>query len=465
MSIGGIPHNSVGPVTVPQCHGTTRRLAKFQKVEMDYTTITACRSCACTKLTYLFTLGDQHVSDFVPKDRIFSGPKVPIELVLCVNCGLVQQLHSAPAEMLYRRYYWYRSGTTETMKSALGDVVKAACALVKPALGDVALDIGSNDGTLLRWYDTYAPGVVKVGIEPAANLLIPGEVGVDFVIDDFWGSYNVRIRYASLLDEKKAKIITACGCFYDLEDPNPFLADVAKVLHPEGVFIAQLMCLKQMLQLGDVGNLCHEHLEFYSLESLTTLFERNGLEIKHVESNNINGGSYRLYAGLKGGKNSFLGRCSVLGGLAGESGIKLKSVETYSSFFQEAVRNRDECLSWLGKQYACGAKIHVYGASTKGNVLLQWYRLAGTWLANNVDTDTHPWIQCAADKSPEKWGMYTVGSGIPIVSDEESRRMRPDIYLVLPYAFKQEFIEREKDFLARGGKLVFPLPRFEVVGQ
>ena len=468
MTIGGTPHHGVGPVTVPQCHGTTRRLAKFQSIKMDYTTITACRSCACTKLTYLFTLGDQYVSDFVPKERIFSSPKVPIELVLCEMCGLVQQLHSAPADMLYRRHYWYRSGTTDTMRRALFDVANRATEIVSLSDGDVVLDIGSNDGTLLRAYDYCGKSkLVKVGVEPAENLQTEGKRGIDLLVEGFWPGTPEWLE--EFCKGFKPKIVTALGMLYDIEDPNPFIGDVAKVLHPEGVFIAQLMCLKQMLQLGDVGNLCTEHLEFYSLRSLVWLLQRHGLEPFKIEENNVNGGSYRLYCRHQGSGVGTLSAgvydLSLVKYEALENGMSLTDPTTYSSFFQEAVRNRDECVRWLSTQYALGKHIHVYGSSTKGNVLLQFMKLAGNWLADKVADDVLPIIDCAADKSPEKWGMYTVGSGIPIVSEEESRRMNPDIYLVLPYAFRDEFIEREKHFIARGGKLIFPLPRFEVVGN
>ena len=361
----------------------------------------------------------------------------------------------------------HNSGITETMKASLGDVVKAACALVKPVVGDVVLDIGSNDGTLLRWYDLYAKGLVKVGVEPAENMRTYYKgTGEPYLIPEFW-SADAYLRFMAgigrgiRVDDAKAKIITALGMLYDIENPNPFIADVAKVLHPEGVFIAQLMCLKQMLQLGDVGNLCHEHLEFYSYASLRDLFERHGLTIFDVEENSVNGGSYRVYA--KHGHVYRLNSHNTVAEEKAEQVMNLTDPATYSSFFQEAVRNRDECVRWLSVQYVLGKRIHVYGASTKGNVLLQWYGLAGNLLADKVADDILPIIDCAADKSVEKHGLYTVGSGIPIVSEEESRRMKPDIYLVLPYAFKSEFIEREKNFLARGGRLVFPLPRFEVV--
>lgn len=432
---------------------------------MSYST--SCRACHSPHFTYLFSLGEQYVSDFVPKEWIFSGPKVPIELVLCEGCGLVQQLHSAPAEILYRQHYWYQSGTTETMRAALKEVVIAACNVVKPVKGDVVLDIGSNDGTLLRTYDDVSPGLVKVGVEPAKNLATASNYQGMELIDDFWSAAGYFSAMATtplpFIHGPKAKIVTALGMFYDLEDPNPFIADIARVLHPDGVFIAQLMCLKQMLQLGDVGNLCHEHLEFYSYASLRELFERHGLTIFDIEENSVNGGSYRIYA--KHAHTFRLNNHNTVAAEKIEQSMNLTDPVTYPYFFQEAVRNRDECIRWLGKEYACGAKIHVYGASTKGNVLLQWYRLAGTWLGNDVDTDTYPWIECAAERSPEKVGLYTVGSGIPIVSEEESRAQRPDIYLVLPYAFKDEFIQREKTFLDRGGKLLFPLPRFEVVSN
>ena len=210
-------------------------------------------------------------------------------MVICDNCTLLQLKHTAPQELLYARYYWYKSGVTVTMNKALRDITSKVEIMFDLKEGDVVLDIGSNDGTLLRSYSV--PGLITIGVEPADNLLEEGKQGLTYHIHDFWNheAYEKTIQ-------KKAKIITAIGMFYDMEDPNQFIADVEKVLCDDGVFISQLMCLKNMLDSNDVGNICHEHLEYYSFKSLEYLFNRNSLQIFDVEINNVNGGSYRVYA-------------------------------------------------------------------------------------------------------------------------------------------------------------------------
>lgn len=406
---------------------------------------TACRSCGSAALTELFSLGDQYVSDFPaePANPGSSRP-VPITLDLCPGCGLVQQRWTAPQDLLYTRHYWYRSGVTETMRLALRDVVESVSRLVKLCPGDVVLDIGSNDGTLLR---NYPADVVRVGVEPASNLATPDNYGAHGLelVHDFWPPTSGRV-----LPYDRAKVITACGMLYDLEDPNQFVADVARVLHPEGLFVAQLMCLRGMFEKSDVGNLCHEHLEFYSLRSLEALLARHGLRVVDVELNGVNGGSYRLYV-----------RHAVSGRPPGpwvevcreeERLLRLDDPETLRGWWVRAGANLRRCRDFILEEVQVGRKeVWVYGASTKGNVLLQAMGLTGKHLT------------AAADRSPEKWGRYTVGTGVPIRSEEEFRRADPDYALVLPYAFLQEFLRREEAWRARGGRFLVPLPLFEVV--
>lgn len=419
-----------------------------------YTTRTTCRSCGSSESTFLFSLGEQYVSDFVEPGKERSGPRCPIELELCHDCDLVQARHTAPQEFLYTRHYWYTSGRNDTMKAALADVTASVERVVNLAPGDIVLDIGSNDGTLLRSY--RRPGIVRVGVEPATNLRREGERGIDVFLGDFWSAdkYLDTLRLAGPSNsDMKAKAVTACGMFYDLEDPNPFVADIARVLAPDGVFVAQLMCLKQTLQMADVGNYAHEHLEFYSLGSLEMLFQRHGLRIFDIEENDVNGGSYRIFASLQEAERLYPETSHTQAVFLQEELLNLDEQATYQKHSQRLERNRDRCVRFLQKEIACGKSVWVYGASTKGNVLLQWL---------GVDRST---IAAAADRSPEKWGKVTVGSGIPIMAEETFRLARPDYALVLPYAFLPEFVERERAWLEGGGKFVVPLPEFRIVGK
>jgi hypothetical protein len=379
-------------------------------------------------LAEVFNLGTLYVSNFISQDQEGKTPRAPLELVLCDRCSLLQLRHTAPQELLYARFYWYRSGVTETMRKALQDIAEAACRAARPRAGEVALDIGANDGTLL---DCFPDNLIKVGCEPATNLLESLRGKCDHTLPDFW-SYEAYRKLAL----PKAKIVTAIGMFYDMENPNQFVSDAARAMADDGIFIAQLMCLKNMLQTNDVGNICHEHLEYYSLATLKRLFEQNGLEILKIEENDVNGGSYRIYA------RRFR-----------EGSIPLDERFTrrdYLDFFRRVEENKKKCVDFIRTEVGRGKRIYVYGASTKGNTILQYYGLDRKLLCG------------AAEKSPEKWGRFTVGTMIPILSEEEARK-DADYFLVLPYAFLKEFLRREENWRTGGGRFIVPIPEFQVL--
>jgi len=415
-----------------------------EAVNLQVTERKTCRLCNSDKIIPVFSLGVQYVNNFIKKEDREKFIKSPLELILCQNCSLLQLKHTAPQELLYARFYWYKSGVTETMRNALRDITSKAEKMLSLKKGDVALDIGSNDGTLLRAYNV--PGLLLAGVEPADNLAEEGKRGIDYFIHDFWNysSYNKTVG-------KKAKIITAIGMFYDMEDPNQFIEDIAKSLSDEGIFIAQLMCLKNMLDKNDVGNICHEHLEYYSFSSLEYLFSRHGLEIFDVEINEVNGGSYRLYARLKDSKvNTPKGSEERIKKVR-EDEKDFNGIKPYMDFFKRIGENKKQCVEFIKKEVVKGKKVWIYGASTKGNTILQYYGLDNTL------------IEGASERSPWKFGRYTIGSMIPIFSEEDAYKANPDYFLVLPYAFFDEFYKREEKWRKKGGKFIVPLPEFRVV--
>ncbi|MBI2636118.1 class I SAM-dependent methyltransferase [Candidatus Peregrinibacteria bacterium] len=408
----------------------------------EVTAISSCRVCGSSDIVALYSLGNIFVSDFVRKPD--DGIKAPLDMVMCGHCSLVQLRHTAPQEFMYTRFYWYRSGVTDTMKQALRNITEEIERRIQLRAGDVVLDIGSNDGTMLR---TYAQkGLVKVGVEPASNLAEEGRKGLECFINDFWTYYN----YWNVVG-KKAKVITAIGMFYDMEDPNQFIRDAALALEDDGVFVAQLMCLKNMLDTNDVGNICHEHLEYYSLAALEFLFEKNGLRMIDIEHNTVNGGSYRVYAGLKDGKSPRIAGAGERMKRYRDTEKGLEEKRIHMDFFARMERNKKACVDFIRAEVKKGKSVWVYGASTKGNTILQYYGLDSSLIA------------AASERSPEKWGKYTVGTGIPIVSEEEARKRNPDYFLVLPYAFFDEFYRRESEWRKRGGKFIVPLPEFRIV--
>ena len=387
-----------------------------------------CRLCGSNRLKEVISIGNQYINDFPPslsaKGR---NGMCPLDIILCEECSLYQLRHTAPQELLYARHYWYKSGINETIVNDLKNISEIGSSIVNLTSDDVFLDIGANDGMLLKNLKGKA---VTVGCEPATNLLEELKGNCDYVINDFW-SYE---RYKKL-NLKKAKVITAIGMFYDMENPNQFIRDATDALDIDGVFIAQLMTLKPMLQKNDLGNICHEHLEYYTYKSLKYLFENNGLEIYKIEENDINAGSYRIFA-----------RHYKTGSI---DWIENISIEDLYAFKERLNKNKELCVDYIKNAVKEGKKVYAYGASTKGNAILQFYELD-----NRL-------ITAAADKNSAKWGAYTL-TDIPIVSEDEARG-KADIFLILPVGFVNEFVKRETDWLDNGGKFIVPLPEFRII--
>ena len=393
-----------------------------------------CLLCKKKNIKEIFSLGNFFVSNFVKKQNIKNGIKAPLNLLYCENCSLIQLSHIAPQEIMYRKFYWYRSGVTKIMRQGLKNIFEDSLKYVKLKKNDVVLDIGANDGTLLNYYKKN--NFITIGCEPAKNLQKILRRKSDFLIENFWDKKEL---YKVLLKNKlnKPKVITAIGMFYDLDEPNKFIKDAADSLHDEGIFVAQLMCLKTMIEKNDLGNICHEHIEFYSLKSLKYLFENNGLEIFKIEENDINGGSYRLYC-RKYKKGS----------------IKLKNenvLRLMKGFIKRVQENKKITMKFINKKIQEEKKIYLYGASTKGNTVLQYYGL------------NHKKIPLGAERSPEKWGKYTIGTGIKIISEKMARHLNPDYFFVTPWGFVKEFIRREKKWLKNGGTFIIPFPKFKLI--
>jgi cyclopropane fatty-acyl-phospholipid synthase-like methyltransferase len=396
--------------------------------KMEIKPIEKCRLCGSGDFDRLFSLGDLYISTFVNKPGENIG-KAPLTLTWCNNCSLVQLEHTAPQELMYSKHYWYRSGLNKVIINDLKEISEVATKMVSLREGDVVLDLGANDGTLLSFYPKTC---IKIGCEPATNLTEELKKQADICIDDFW-TYD---KYQQIFGDKKAKVITAIGMFYDMENPNQFIKDSAMALDKDGIFIAQLMTSKPMLEKNDVGNICHEHIEYYSYQALKYLFESNGLEIFKVEENSINGGSYRLFA-----------RHYQKGSIDYKEDI---TKERYLEFAKRIEKNKEDFLRFIEKILKEGKKVYGYAASTKGNTILQYYGLTGNHISG------------IAEISKEKLGKYTVGSNIPVI-EEKIAKENADYMIIFPYAFKDSFVQKEKEWLAKGGKFIVPLPYFEII--
>ncbi len=415
-------------------------------------TWTSCRVCG-GPLDPILSLGDQYVSTFLKPEQP-DGPKAPLELVLCEQCRLLQLRHTVSGDLMYENY-WYRSGTNQTMRSALADISGEASKLVHLKPGDSVLDIGCNDGTLLGSYTV--PGLYKIGFDPAQNLAVFSRTVADKVLVGFFDAE--RFLADPDLREARPKVVTSIAMFYDLEDPNKFVSDIQSIMHPEGLWIVQMSYLPLMLKQNDFGNICHEHLEYYSLQSLEYLLHLHGFSIVDAQLNDVNGGSIRALIRNRSADLSTFGdenyrkqagdRVSKL--RESEAQLELDRTTPYREFAERVEGIKNQVCDFIKDQVEREKKVFVYGASTKGNTMLQYFGLDKSVL------------KAAAERNPDKWGMVTVGTRIPIISEADARAAKPDYFLVLPWHFIEEFKAREHVYLSSTGKFIVPLPQFALI--
>ena len=397
-------------------------------------------------------LGEQYVSDFVHPGEENDGETGSLKMGIGPKSGVAQLFDSFPPEKMYKRY-WYRSGVNESMRQELRGIAESAMSFVNLKPGDAVLDIASNDGTMLSFY----PEMLKrIGIDPS-NVATESELygGKIALVNDFFSTEAFRT-----VTDAKAKIVTVIAMFYDIEKPIDFLSQVREIIDDQGVFIIQLSYTPFMLDQNEFGNICHVHVCYYTLENLKSLLEETGFEIFDVMTNATNGGSIRVYATPKGSTESLscplnwlsIGRARLIGTSEYEKKEELASAEPYLRFMRNIEGLKKETLAWLQQQAESGKKVVGYGASTKGNVLLQYY---------GITTDLIP---CIAEANQSKWGLCTIGTGIPIISEEEMRALKPDYLFAFPWFFIKYFIDRESELLAGGTRFVMPQPQLRVIG-
>ena len=402
--------------------------------------IRECRACYSKRLLNVISFGNLYLSDFLRTNK--KPPKYPLALVLCRNCSLLQLKHTTPSSLLYTDNYGYKSGINQTMKDQLKEIAGNSIKKLKKTDEKItAIDIGANDGTLLKF---YPKNVYKVAVEPIKKFAEESKKYTDVVINDFF-SYE---SYKKVLKDKKAELITVISCFYDIDDPNKFLKDITNILKDDGILVIQQNYLKLMLEQNAFDNVVHEHLEYYSLTSLQNLLKKHNLEVFDVEVNNINGGSFRTYICIKGERPISQ---SVKNLLIVEKRLNLDKKTVYKEFAKRVRENKKILKKFIKTEVKKGKKIYVYGASTRGNTLLQYFNL------------NKKLIPYAVERNPEKWGKKIASVGIPIISEKEARKKMPDYMLVLPWFFKDEFLKRESDYLKKGGHFIFPLPQLEII--
>lgn len=403
---------------------------------------TTCRICD-GDLTPVLSLGEQYLVDFPHAADTRTYPAVPLELVRCTvpACGLVQLAHTTPREWLYGQY-WYRSGVNEAMRAELADVVRAALTYVDLPKHALVADIGANDGTLLQVYRDYPLPLTRVAWEPARNLYQACRPHCEVLFPEF---FSTR---ATDWISTKAHVVTMVACFYDIDDPHRLVADVAQLLHRDGVWVIQQAYLPTMLEQLAFDNIVHEHLEYYHLQPLEGLLAAHGLEVFDVEHRTINGGSFRTYVGWKDSRPV---SSSVYAMRLRESGMRLGDPVAWDRWSGAVSTLINRIIGTVAAAADRGETVDVIGASTKGHTLLQ---------ACGLD---HRVIRQAWERSPEKVGRFYGATGIPIVDEAEGRKGKPDWALALAWQFRDGLVAREAEYLKAGGRMLIPMPGCEVV--
>jgi hypothetical protein len=417
-----------------------------------YTEVTKCRICDGTELVPVLNLGKQSLTGVFPASkgqRLTSGP---LELVKCTGdergdgCGLLQLRHSYDLQEMYGLNYGYRSGLNRSMVEHLHQKVRKICALVDLVHGDLVIDIGSNDSTLLQGYPGI--GYILVGIDPTGEKFksyYPDHINL---IADYFSAKAVQDRFG----KEKAKVVSSIAMFYDIESPIDFMRQIHDVLADDGVWVFEQSYMPTMLTMNAYDTVCHEHLEYYGLKQIRWMTNRTGLKIVDVELNNVNGGSFSIVAAKSTAPyDEATSQVEII--LQKEAAMGLDTLRPYEEFKKRVFQHRDRFLEFFQKIRAERSLALGYGASTKGNVILQFCCLTERDL---------PFI---AEVNKDKFGCYTPGTLIPIISETEARAIKPDYFVVLPWHFKENIMTREEDFLCRGGKLFFPLPELEVVDK
>lgn len=406
--------------------------------------IEGCRISGSQQLVKVLDLGSQHLTGVFPSQPDQAITCGPLELVWCPDSGLLQLNHSYDLSEMYGLNYGYRSGLNQSMVQHLQNKVNHLQRLRPVTSGEIVLDIGSNDATLLSAYQVA--GLKRIGIDPTGVKFKDFYQGGIELVPDFF----TKDAYKSKFPHQKASIVTSISMFYDLERPRDFVADIAEVLDKDGIWHFEQSYMPTMLRMNSYDTVCHEHLEYYSLEVVKKLVEAQGLKIIDVQMNGVNGGSFAVTAARQ--ESSLKPNAAVIDWLLGqEDRMGLHTPKPFREFEDRVYRHREDLIRLVRSLNADGKKVVGYGASTKGNVLLQFCGF------------TEKDIACIAEVNPDKFGCYTPGTLIPILSEAEVRAMKPDYMIVLPWHFKDSIVRREAEYLASGGKLIFPMPEIEIV--
>jgi len=409
-----------------------------------YKKIVKCLICGNLHLECVLDLGEQMLTGVFPREKGAKVTKGPLRLVKCMGgeetCGLLQLEHSYNLGEMYGENYGYRSGLNAGMVAHLHNKVKKILKQIELRKGDLVIDIGSNDSTTLQAYPSSGP--VLVGVDPTGIKFHSYYPPYIHLIPDFFSSALMKARFP----EQKAKVVTSFAMFYDLEDPMGFMRQVYDVLSDDGVWVFEQSYMPTMLEMNAFDTVCHEHLEFYALRQIKWMADRAGFRIIDVEFNDINGGSFSVTVSKSHGDLTVVPLVQKI--IDDERAKGLDTLIPYQAFAERVSQTKRDLLKFIESARAEGKSVAALGASTKGNVLLQYYDL------------TEKDIFSIGDVNADKFGCFMPGTWIPIVPEDELLGMKPDYLVVLPWHFRKFFTANKK---LSGMSLVFPLPKVEIV--
>lgn len=410
---------------------------------MGYSQIESCRVGKTKDLLSVLNLGEYALTGIFPKSVEEKVDVGPLELVWSAHSGLLQLKHSFNPTEMYGENYGYRSGLNQSMVDHLSSKVAQLEAYAGLKSGDTVLDIGSNDSTLLSSY--FTQNLDLIGIDPTGSKFkkyYPENVKL---VPEFFSAES--FRYAS---KNPAKIITSIAMFYDLEDPIEFVRQIHSILDDDGIWHFEQSYMPSMLRLNSYDTICHEHIEYYSLSIVEQILDAADMKLLDVQLNNVNGGSFGVTATKKSNNNRQQNKAVINWLLQQEENMGLLTPKPYRDFEERVFRHRNDLRRLIYYLNDCGKTVFGYGASTKGNVILQFC---------GFDSSNIPFI---AEVNEDKFGRITPGSHIPIISEKEAKAMKPDYFLVLPWHFKDSILKREKEYISNGGKFIFPFPEIEI---
>ena len=411
-----------------------------------YSAINQCRICGNKNLVKVLDLGEQTLTGVFPrrKDQVIT--RGPLQLVKCTGsvecCGLLQMAHSYDLGEMYGDNYGYRSGLNPSMVKHLHAKVARILRIVDLSDSPIVLDIGSNDGTTLSAYPSQK--CTRVGMDPTSDKFRQYYPEGVTAIADF---FSAR-RFSEEFPGRKVRVVTSFSMFYDLERPMDFVREVAEILDERGIWVFEQSYMPLMLERNSYDTACHEHLEYYGLRQIDWMLRRCGLKIVDVEFNDVNGGSFSVTAART--DSAFVESLDAKGVLAREVAEGLDGLEPYIEFARRAEASRDELRAFVSAARVEGRRVACLGASTKGNVLLQY--------CGFTEND----VEAVGEVNPDKFETFTPGTLLPIVDEHELLASEPDYLIVLPWHFRDFFMQK---YNLKNSRLVFPLPRLEIIGS